>query len=144
MGASSAALGRWLANRTGVAVARREEVTLPAPAEVAASPTAAHMLDVDGISPLVTTNEDFYRIDTALSVPMVDLDEWTLSFTGLVDRPFSVTYDELLALPMVERYVTLMCVSNRVGGDLTDNAKCSVSLWQPCSTRRESRPREPR
>ena len=123
VGASSAALGRWLANRTGVAVARREEVTLPAPAEVAASPTAAHMLDVDGISPLVTTNEDFYRIDTALSVPMVDLDEWTLSFTGLVDRPFSVTYDELLALPMVERYVTLMCVSNRVGGDLTDNAK---------------------
>ena len=51
------------------------------------------------------------------------LDTWTLSFTGLVDTPFSITYDELLAMPMVERYITLCCVSNSVGGGLVGNAK---------------------
>ena len=91
--------------------------------EGVADPTAAQIAPVDGVSELVTPNEDFYRIDTALSVPRVDLDTWTLSFTGLVDTPFSITYDELLAMPMVERYVTLCCVSNQVGGGLVGNAK---------------------
>ena len=91
--------------------------------EGVADPTAAQIAPVDGVSELVTPNEDFYRIDTALSVPRVDLDTWTLSFTGLVDTPFSITYDELLAMPMVERYVTLCCVSNQVGGGLIGNAK---------------------
>lgn len=86
-------------------------------------PTAAQVAPVDGVSQLVTPNSEFYRIDTALSVPRVDVDTWTLSFTGKVDNPFSVTYDELLAMPLVERYVTLCCVSNSVGGSLVGNAK---------------------
>ena len=65
----------------------------------------------------------FYRIDTALSFPSVDLDTWEVSFTGLVDSPFSLTYEELVDLPMVERYITICCVSNSVGGDLIGNAK---------------------
>lgn len=93
------------------------------PVSTLPSPTPAQMASVPGVSPLVTPNEDFYRIDTALSIPRVDLDTWTLSFTGLVDSPFSLDYDELLALPMVERYVTLCCVSNPVGGELVGNAK---------------------
>ena len=68
-------------------------------------------------------NDDFYRIDTAIVVPRVDLDGWTLSFSGMVDNPYSINFDELMDLPMVERYVTLSCVSNEVGGDLVGNAR---------------------
>ena len=77
-----------------------------------------------GISPLVTPNRDFYRIDTALLVPRPDVATWRLSVTGMVDRPFELTYDELVALPLHEQYVTIACVSNEVGGDLVGNA-----LW---------------
>ncbi|MDE0375910.1 MAG: molybdopterin-dependent oxidoreductase [bacterium] len=88
-----------------------------------ADPTPAQIAQVEGVSELITPNETFYRIDTALSIPNVDLDTWEVSFTGLVDSPFSLTYDELIALPMVERYITICCVSNSVGGDLIGNAK---------------------
>lgn len=100
--------------------------TTQADAEVVrtvADPTPAQIAQVDGVSELITPNETFYRIDTALSIPSVDLDTWEVSFTGLVDSPFSLTYDELVALPMVERYITICCVSNSVGGDLIGNAK---------------------
>ena len=88
-----------------------------------ADPTPAQIAQVEGVSELITPNETFYRIDTALSIPNVDLDTWEVSFTGLVDSPFSLTYEELVDLPMVERYITICCVSNSVGGDLIGNAK---------------------
>ena len=100
--------------------------TTQAEAEVArtvADPTPAQIAQVEGVSELITPNETFYRIDTALSFPNVDIDTWEVSFTGLVDSPFSLTYDELVALPMVERYITICCVSNVVGGGLIGNAK---------------------
>ena len=100
--------------------------TTQAAAEVArtvADPTPAQIAQVEGVSELITPNETFYRIDTALSFPNVDIDTWEVSFTGLVDSPFSLTYDELVALPMVERYITICCVSNVVGGELIGNAK---------------------
>ncbi|NND75724.1 MAG: molybdopterin-dependent oxidoreductase, partial [Ilumatobacter sp.] len=70
-------------------------------------------------------NDSFYRIDTALVVPQVSKDSWKLSIAGLVDNPIELTFDELLARPQIERYITLSCVSNPVGGDLVGNA-----LWQ--------------
>ena len=88
-----------------------------------ADPTPAQIAQVEGVSELITPNETFYRIDTALSIPNVDLDTWEVSFTGLVDSPFSLTYEELVDLPMVERYITICCVSNSVGGELIGNAK---------------------
>jgi DMSO/TMAO reductase YedYZ molybdopterin-dependent catalytic subunit len=88
-----------------------------------AAPTAAQIAQVDGVSELITPNDEFYVVDTAIGVPQVDHRTWTLSFTGRADNPFSVTYDELLAMPLVERYITLCCVSNQVGGDLVGNAK---------------------
>ena len=91
--------------------------------EGVAEPTPAQIAPVDGVSDLVTPNDEFYIIDTALSVPRVDLETWTLSFTGLADTPFSISYEELLAMPLVERYITLCCVSNQVGGGLVGNAK---------------------
>ncbi|WP_420613537.1 molybdopterin-dependent oxidoreductase [Candidatus Spongiisocius sp.] len=88
-----------------------------------AAPTAAQIAQVDGVSELITPNDEFYVIDTAIGVPQVDHRTWTLSFTGRADNPFSITYDELLAMPLVERYITLCCVSNQVGGNLVGNAK---------------------
>jgi hypothetical protein len=71
----------------------------------------------------VVPNDRFYRIDTALLVPSVDVATWSLRVHGLVERETTLTWDELLALPMFEQYVTIACVSNKVGGDLVGNAK---------------------
>ena len=75
--------------------------------------------------PFITPNDRFYRIDTALSFPSVDLSSWRLVIDGLVDRPLEISYDDLLARPHVERTVTLCCVSNEIGGSLVGNA-----VWQ--------------
>ncbi len=100
----------------------------PTPLEVEAATGSLPpetMVDVRGISPVVTPNRDFYRIDTAFSIPRVDVENWELKITGLVDSPYSLTYRELLDLATDEDYVTLCCVSNEVGGRLIGNAK-----WQ--------------
>ena len=77
---------------------------------------------VNGISPIVTPNSDFYRIDTAIVVPSVDVNNWELSISGMVDRPYTMNFAELVGMGLVETSVTLSCVSNRVGGNLVDNA----------------------
>jgi DMSO/TMAO reductase YedYZ molybdopterin-dependent catalytic subunit len=81
-------------------------------------------LGIDGLATIVTPNADFYRIDTALLVPRPDISTWRLRVTGLVDRPFELTYDELVAMTLHDQYVTIACVSNEVGGGLVGNA-----LW---------------
>ena len=116
--ATTSVVAEEAAAETTTTTTRAEEVV-----RTMADPTPAQIAQVDGVSELITPNETFYRIDTALSIPRVDLDTWEVSFSGLVDSPFSLTYDELLALPMVERYITICCVSNEVGGELIGNAK---------------------
>ena len=96
-------------------------VTLPRPTQSPA--TLPKGLDVKGIAPWVTPNRDFYRVDTSLIVPNVDVGDWRLTIDGMVDRPFTLTWDELLALPMVERDITLNCVSNEVGGPYIGGAR---------------------
>jgi DMSO/TMAO reductase YedYZ molybdopterin-dependent catalytic subunit len=81
-------------------------------------------VQVPGASPYVVPNGDFYRIDTALYPPQVDPSTWELRIHGMVRNPITITWQQLLRRPMVERYVTLTCVSNEVGGDLVGNA-----LW---------------
>jgi len=114
--------GRLLVDRARRVVAGRESVVLPAAASPAPPVPAGASLAVEGLSPLITPNADFYRIDTALSVPRVDLEAWRLRIAGMVDRPFEVTHDDLLDMDLVERYVTLACVSNEVGGGLVGTA----------------------
>jgi DMSO/TMAO reductase YedYZ molybdopterin-dependent catalytic subunit len=80
-------------------------------------------LSAAGLSPIVVPNADFYRIDTAFIPPTVDRDSWRLSVIGLVDHPVELTYEELVALPIIDQFVTIACVSNEVGGDLVGNAK---------------------
>ena len=120
---AAAALGSLLTQRMRVAAASRSQVVLPPPRNPIPAPTSAMSFNVPGLAQLVTPNDDFYKIDTTLSVPRIDPQEWTLKITGLVDRPLEITYQDLLDMPMEERYVTLCCVSNAVGGDLIGNAK---------------------
>jgi DMSO/TMAO reductase YedYZ molybdopterin-dependent catalytic subunit len=96
--------------------------TIPPPGTIATLPAGAS-LDVAGVTPIVVPNDEFYRIDTALLPPSVDVASWRLRIHGLVDRETSLTYAELVELPLIEQYVTIACVSNEVGGELVGNAK---------------------
>ena len=79
--------------------------------------------DVAGISSYVTPNDSFYRIDTAFGrVPQVDPGDWRLRFTGMVDNPYEITFDEIQAMDLSDYVITLSCVSNEVGGNLVGNA----------------------
>jgi DMSO/TMAO reductase YedYZ molybdopterin-dependent catalytic subunit len=117
-------LGRMLQRQAEV-VGERDELVLPEPASPSEPLPADADLAVDGLDPFVTPNSDFYRIDTALVVPQVSKDSWRLKIGGMVDDPIELTFDDLLARPQIERYITLSCVSNPIGGDLIGNA-----LWQ--------------
>jgi len=108
------------AGSTAVAAARD---ALKLPKAATASTAALVELDVDGLAPLITPNADFYRIDTAVLVPSVDPTDWSLRIHGMVEHEVTLTWDELLALPLTESIVTLSCVSNPVGGDLVGNAR---------------------
>ncbi|MHA7176841.1 molybdopterin-dependent oxidoreductase [Arthrobacter sp. Sr24] len=105
------------------ATAVREALKLPAPKTKAAALPAGVQAPVEGVTPFVTPNEDFYRIDTALAVPNIDPAEWQLRVHGMVEEEFTIGFDELLAQDLIESHVTLTCVSNVVGGNLAGNAK---------------------
>ncbi|MER7763700.1 molybdopterin-dependent oxidoreductase [Streptomyces sp. NPDC097619] len=123
--ASAGALGRYFTGRRGEgAVASRANLVLPAPMSPAPAVPAGVQLKVAGISPFTTPNRDFYRVDTALSVPKVDAGTWRLRIHGRgVPRPRTYGLDELLARPLIERDITLTCVSNEVGGPYIGTAR---------------------
>ena len=105
--------------RTGVG-----DISLPRPADPAAPVPDGADLELDGLSSFFTPNEDFYRIDTALSVPRLDASAWSLRIhgTGVEERTY--TYNDLLQRSdLVERDITIACVSNPIGGDLIGNAR---------------------
>ncbi|MGY2067843.1 molybdopterin-dependent oxidoreductase [Blastococcus sp. SYSU DS0619] len=103
----------------------RAAIRLPVPVRQAGPVPAGADLEIPGLTPLFIPNEDFYRIDTALRVPVVDPDTWQLEIRGMVDNPFTLTYADLMELPQIEADITIACVSNEVGGDLVGNAR-----WQ--------------
>jgi DMSO/TMAO reductase YedYZ molybdopterin-dependent catalytic subunit len=122
IGAAAAVLGgagRWIARyRT-----RPEDVTLPAAADPA-PPLPVGLDDkVPGISSFRTGNDDFYRVDTRLDVPIVSIGGWTLTIDGDVETELTFTFDELAAMPLIERDITLTCVSNSVGGRYVGGAR---------------------
>ena len=114
--------GQLSAAATRAADVARALFTLPAASVRAAAIPAGASLDVAGITPLITPNAEFYRIDTALSVPRIDPTTWRLRVTGMVENEVEIDFAELLALPLEESTTTLACVSNYVGGDLIGNA----------------------
>ena len=101
----------------------REAITLPAPAVAAPAVPRGAELGIEGLDPLFTSNAAFYRIDTAIIVPLVSASEWRLRVVGMVENEIEITFDELIALPLIETDVTLACVSNEVGGGLIGNAR---------------------
>ncbi|MEU9006133.1 molybdopterin-dependent oxidoreductase, partial [Streptomyces sp. NPDC048551] len=99
-------------------------LTLPRPASPAPAVPAGAQLKVAGVSPFTTPNRDFYRVDTALVVPKIDAGTWRLRIHGKgVARPRTYTLADLLARPLIERDITLTCVSNEVGGPYTGTAR---------------------
>jgi DMSO/TMAO reductase YedYZ molybdopterin-dependent catalytic subunit len=101
-------------DRTAFALPR---VRVPAPP----IPAAVRPGGVE-LPPFVTPTADFYRIDTALSVPQLGRDQWQLRVHGMVDREITYRFADLERFEVVEKVVTLTCVSNPVGGDLISNA----------------------
>lgn len=112
-------------DRSGAVTRARGLLRLAPPVRPAPGNLAAAELGLPGLTPVVTPNASFYRIDTALVVPQVDPETWSLSIGGMVERPLRFTLEELLALPQVEADITLQCVSNEVGGPLVGLAR-----WQ--------------
>lgn len=104
------------------ATASRAGITLPGAATPAPTLADGVVLDVDGMTPYITPNRDFYRVDTALQIPDVPIDTWRLRIHGMVDRELEFTFADLVERDLVESRVTLTCVSNPVGGDLMGNA----------------------
>jgi DMSO/TMAO reductase YedYZ molybdopterin-dependent catalytic subunit len=117
------AAGRRLRD-TSTASARRAATVLPDPIERVAIP-GRQPFAVDGLAPFLTPNDRFYRIDTAIFVPQINAATWRLTIKGRVEHPQTFTYDDLGRMDLVERPVTLACVSNDVGGNLVGNA-----LWR--------------
>jgi DMSO/TMAO reductase YedYZ molybdopterin-dependent catalytic subunit len=123
--AATASAGRFLLDGFDVDAARAA-LSLPGPAERVNLPIPdAASLDVDGITPLVTDNADFYRIDINLQVPQIDPDQHVLRVTGMVDQPLEIAYLDLLERDLVDIPITMTCVSYEIGGDLVD-----TSVWR--------------
>ena len=116
--------GRVLASAATAVSDARSRLRLPAAAKPAPPVPAGAQLGVSGISPYVTANDDFYRIDTALQLPVINADTWSLRIFGMVENEVTINFAELTALPLEEHLTTLTCVSNNVGGNLIGNA-----LW---------------
>ena len=126
--AAAAGLGAVAATGGGLgqAFARNvnpSDIALPAPTTPLPPLPAGLDSKVKGIAAFRTPNTSFYRIDTALVIPRVDSSSWKLTVDGDVDNPFTLTYAELLAMPMIEKDVTLTCVSNEVGGPYVGGAR---------------------
>ncbi|MFG2922847.1 molybdopterin-dependent oxidoreductase [Streptomyces sp. NPDC048305] len=123
--AGAGLLGRQLqASRLAGVSAARGDITLPAPASPAPAIPRGAGLDIRGLSSFVTPNKDFYRVDTALTVPRVDAGSWRLRIHGKgVARPVTLGFQDLLARELIERDITLTCVSNQVGGPYVGTAR---------------------
>jgi len=116
------ALGGSAAETARASVRLPAATTTPGVSRVGSAGTE---LTTPGITPVITPTRDFYRIDTALLLPDVDPGNWSLRIDGMVDRPLELSFDDLLARPMVEQVITIACVSNPVGGELIGTA-----VWQ--------------
>ena len=110
---------------TGVVPAGTSEAPAGPPVVIPAGAT------LSPTTPFITPNEDFYLIDTALSVPRISLDSWRMEIGGMVERPLRLSYDDLLQRPQVERVITIACVSNEVGGSLIGTATWQGVLLEP-------------
>jgi DMSO/TMAO reductase YedYZ molybdopterin-dependent catalytic subunit len=111
----------------GLNAIKRLAIKLPAATQPLPPPPVDPALQITGLSPLITSNDQFYRIDTAINVPIIDAETWSLSINGMVKNSITLNYADLLNRPMFELDDTMSCVSNPVGGPLIGNAR-----WLGC------------
>ena len=115
--------GRMLSAARSNVTRARESIKLPTAAKAATPVPAGVQSRVPGVTPWLTPNKDFYRIDTALSVPEINAQDWELRVHGLVEQEVRLSFQDLLDGDLIESHVSLTCVSNPVGGNLAGNAK---------------------
>ncbi|NJC23448.1 DMSO/TMAO reductase YedYZ molybdopterin-dependent catalytic subunit [Arthrobacter pigmenti] len=121
-GATAAGGAVISAARSTVNAARRQ-LSFPDPVDTAKPVPEGVDVALEGVDPWLTPNPDFYRIDTALQVPTIDVDTWELRIHGMVEEEIRMNFQDLLDSELIERHITLTCVSNPIGGDLVGNAK---------------------
>ena len=113
--------GRLLAGNSGADASRAAVGPLPATPQPPRIPAGADFA-ASGTPSFLTPNGSFYRIDTALQVPQVRTGTWSLRIHGMVEREITCTFDQLRARHLIEKPITMTCVSNGVGGDLVSTA----------------------
>jgi DMSO/TMAO reductase YedYZ molybdopterin-dependent catalytic subunit len=118
-----AGLGGRLLSEHGNVAAVRKTLRIPPPARPAPPLPAGADLKIPGLSSFITPNATFYRVDTAIVLPEITPDAWQLRIHGMVARPVTLTYRDLLKRPLLEDYITLTCVSDPVQGPYVGNAK---------------------
>ncbi len=123
---TASSLGIWAVERS------RKETAAAAAAALAARTAVTPVPGIDAAftaapftRPLVTSNEDFYKVDTETRSPVIEATDWSLAVTGLVEKEFEISYDALLSMDSIEYNGTLQCISNEVGGELI-----STALWE--------------
>lgn len=123
VGAALTAGGGVLLGRRVDVQASRESIGELVPASPQPPVPAGADFAADGTPAFITSNDDFYRVDTALVVPRLRAEDWALRVHGMVDRELTLDYDDLRRRPLVERTITLTCVSNQVGGPYISTAR---------------------
>jgi DMSO/TMAO reductase YedYZ molybdopterin-dependent catalytic subunit len=114
--------GSWISHNRDVSAAQ-QSIRLPVAATPAPTLPAGYDLKIPGLSPFITPNASFYRVDTAIVLPEILPASWSLRIHGMVERELTVSFDDLVRRPLIEDYITLCCVSNPVGGPYIGNAK---------------------
>ena len=120
VGGVLAVIGRYLGSQVGTV---NPPVAIPSPGATPLPQPSGSSFAIADLTPIIVPNEDFYRIDTALGIPRVDAATWKLRIHGMVEQEVTLTYADLLAMPLEEQVVTIACVSNEVGGRLVGNAR---------------------
>ena len=117
-GAGALGIAAFTLTKRHVVESARSLLSIPSPTDAAPAIPAGATPNVEGLGSVITPVDSFFRIDTSMDPPVVDVATWQLSIYGRVSNKITLTYNDLLALPSIERYATLSCVSNSIGGDL--------------------------
>ncbi|WP_264063724.1 molybdopterin-dependent oxidoreductase [Mycobacterium montefiorense] len=124
-GVVSGVLGAAITRLVHSVAADRNAVTLPTPRIPAPAIPADVQPNGVALPSFITANTDFYRVDTALSVPQLSHGDWRLRIHGMVNREVTYNFGDLAHFDVVEMVTTLTCVSNPVGGKLI-----STGVWR--------------
>ena len=122
-GVASGVAGAVITRLTSSVAGDRQQFALPE-VDVPAPPIPPTVQPKNvNLPSFVTANPDFYRIDTALTVPQLSREQWELRIHGMVDREMTFRWGDLDRFEAVEQAVTLTCVSNSVGGEFVGGAR---------------------